>query len=60
MRSRTKSSFTLLFAKETDMTQRLREISDDEAGLVKGIFDSSNQLLGRTANFVRTVTRRPA
>lgn len=42
------------------MTQRLHAISDDEAtGLVKEIFDSSNKLLGRTANLVRTLAHSP-
>ena len=42
------------------MTQRIRGISDDEAtGLVKEIFDSSNQLLGRTANLVRILAHSP-
>jgi hypothetical protein len=42
------------------MSQRLRGISDDEAtGLVKEIFDSSNQLLGRTANLVRILAHSP-
>ena len=42
------------------MGQRLRGISDQEAtGLVKEIFDSSNQLLGRTANLVRILAHSP-
>jgi alkylhydroperoxidase family enzyme len=42
------------------MSQRLRGISDEEAtGLVKEIFDSSNQLLGRTANLVRILAHSP-
>ena len=42
------------------MSQRLRGISDDEAtGLVKDILDSSNQLLGRTANLVRILVHSP-
>jgi hypothetical protein len=42
------------------MSQRLRAISDDEAeGLVKEIFDASNQLLGRTANLVRILAHSP-
>ena len=42
------------------MPQRLRGISDDEAtGPVKEIFDSSNQLLGRTANLVRILAHSP-
>ena len=42
------------------MGQRLRGISDEEAtGIVKDIFDSSNQLLGRTANLVRILVHSP-
>lgn len=42
------------------MTQRLRGISDDEAsGLASEIFDSSNQLLGRTANLLRILAHSP-
>jgi hypothetical protein len=42
------------------MSQRLRGISDDEAsGIVKQIFDTSNQLLGRTANLVRILCHSP-
>jgi len=42
------------------MPQRLRGIPDDEAtGAVKEIFDSSNQLLGRTANLVRILAHSP-
>jgi alkylhydroperoxidase family enzyme len=42
------------------MSQRLRGIRDEEAtGLVKEIFDSSNQLLGRTANLVRILAHSP-
>lgn len=42
------------------MTQRLRGISDDEAtGLAREIFDSSNQLLGRTANLLRILAHSP-
>jgi alkylhydroperoxidase family enzyme len=42
------------------MTQRLRGITDQEAtGLVKQIFDSSNQLLGRTANLARILAHSP-
>jgi alkylhydroperoxidase family enzyme len=42
------------------MSQRLRGISDAEAtGAVKEIFDSSNQLLGRTANLVRILAHSP-
>ena len=42
------------------MPQRLRGIPDEEAvGAVKEIFDSSNQLLGRTANLVRILAHSP-
>jgi alkylhydroperoxidase family enzyme len=42
------------------MTQRLRGITDEEAtGLVKQIFESSNQLLGRTANLARILAHSP-
>jgi hypothetical protein len=42
------------------MTQRLRGISDDEAtGTAREIFDSSNQLLGRTANLLRILAHSP-
>jgi alkylhydroperoxidase family enzyme len=42
------------------MSQRLRGISDEEAaGLVREIFDASNQLLGRTANLVRILAHSP-
>ena len=42
------------------MTQRIRGIADDEAtGLAKEIFESSNQLLGRTANLVRILAHSP-
>ena len=42
------------------MSQRLRGITDDEAtGTVKRIFDTSNQLLGRTANLVRILVHSP-
>ena len=42
------------------MAQRLRGIPDGEAtGAVKEIFDSSNQLLGRTANLVRILAHSP-
>ena len=42
------------------MSQRLRGISDEEAtGVVKQIFDTSNQLLGRTANLVRILVHSP-
>lgn len=42
------------------MPQRIRGISDDKAtGAVKEIFESSNQLLGRTANLVRILAHSP-
>jgi alkylhydroperoxidase family enzyme len=42
------------------MTQRLRGISDAEASsTIKEIFDSSNQLLGRTANLLRILAHSP-
>ena len=42
------------------MTQRLRGISDEEAtGVAKEIFQSSNQLLGRTANLLRILAHSP-
>ncbi len=42
------------------MTQRLRGISDEEAtGITKEIFETSNQLLGRTANLVRILAHSP-
>jgi len=42
------------------MSQRLKGISDEEAtGVVKQIFDTSNQLLGRTANLMRILVHSP-
>lgn len=42
------------------MTQRLRGIGDEEAtGVVKEVFDASNQLLGRTANLMRVLAHSP-
>ncbi|HEV8520110.1 MAG TPA: hypothetical protein VGQ54_16160 [Burkholderiales bacterium] len=42
------------------MSQRLRGISDEEAtGTIKEIFDSSNKLLGRTANLLRILAHSP-
>ena len=42
------------------MTQRLRGISDEEAtGTAKEIFQSSNKLLGRTANLLRILAHSP-
>jgi len=42
------------------MNQRIRGITDEEAtGIVKQVFDTSNQLLGRTANLVRILVHSP-
>ena len=42
------------------MAQRIMGISDaDAVGPVKELFDSSNQLLGRTANLVRILAHSP-
>jgi alkylhydroperoxidase family enzyme len=42
------------------LTQRLRGISDAEAtGTAKEIFESSNKLLGRTANLMRILAHSP-
>ena len=42
------------------MSQRIRGISDEEAqGAVKELFQSSNQLLGRTANLLRILAHSP-
>lgn len=42
------------------MTQRIKGISDAEAtGPVKELFDSSNLLLGRTANLQRILAHSP-
>ena len=42
------------------MTQRLRGITDEEAtGVVKDLFATSNQLLGRTANLQRILAHSP-
>ena len=42
------------------MTQRIRGISDEEAtGIVKDVFDTSNELLGRTANLQRILAHSP-
>jgi len=42
------------------MAQRIEGISDAAAtGPVKELFDSSNQLLGRTANLVRILAHSP-
>jgi alkylhydroperoxidase family enzyme len=42
------------------MTQRLQGISDEEAtGIVKDVFATSNELLGRTANLMRILAHSP-
>jgi alkylhydroperoxidase family enzyme len=42
------------------VTQRLPGISDDEAqGIARQVFDTSNQLLGRTANLLRILAHSP-
>lgn len=42
------------------MTQRLPGISDAEAqGIAKQVFETSNQLLGRTANLLRILAHSP-
>jgi alkylhydroperoxidase family enzyme len=42
------------------MSQRIRGITDEEAtGAVKELFDTSNQLLGRTANLLRILAHSP-
>ena len=42
------------------MTQRLRGISDEEAqGIARQVFETSNQLLGRTANLLRILAHSP-
>lgn len=42
------------------MTQRIRGIADAEAtGTAKELFESSNQLLGRTANLLRILAHSP-
>ena len=42
------------------MSQRIDGISDQQAtGAVKELFDSSNQLLGRTANLLRILAHSP-
>ena len=46
--------------KENGMSQRIRGISDEEATGVAGeIFESSTQLLGRTANLLRILAHSP-
>jgi hypothetical protein len=43
------------------VTQRIRGISDEEArGAAKELFDSSNHVLGRTANLLRILAHSPA
>jgi hypothetical protein len=42
------------------MSQRIKGISDaDAVGAAKELFDSSNQLLGRTANLMRILAHSP-
>jgi len=42
------------------MSQRIKGISDEDAtGIVKQVFDTSNELLGRTANLQRIVAHSP-
>ena len=42
------------------MSQRIRGITDEEAtGIAKEIFQTSNQLLGRTANLQRILAHSP-
>jgi alkylhydroperoxidase family enzyme len=42
------------------MSQRIRGITDEEAtGIAKEIFETSNQLLGRTANLQRILAHSP-
>ena len=42
------------------MSQRIKGISDAEAtGIAKDVFDTSNELLGRTANLQRIVAHSP-
>jgi alkylhydroperoxidase family enzyme len=42
------------------MIQRLNGISDEEAtGAAKALFESSTQLLGRTANLLRVLAHSP-
>jgi len=51
---------TLSRVKEEEMTQRIRGISDEEAtGVAKELFETSNQLLGRTANLLRILAHSP-
>ena len=54
------ASFTSLNAQEANLSQRLRGISDAEAsGAAREIFESSNKLLGRTANLMRILAHSP-
>ena len=42
------------------MSQRIRGITDEEAtGAVRELFETSNQLLGRTANLQRILAHSP-
>ena len=42
------------------MSQRIRGITDQEAtGVAKDVFETSNQLLGRTANLMRILAHSP-
>lgn len=42
------------------MSQRIRGITDQEAsGVAKDVFESSNKLLGRTANLLRILAHSP-
>ena len=42
------------------MSQRIRGITDEEAtGAVRELFETSNQLLGRTANLLRILAHSP-
>ena len=49
-----------LYPKDAIMTQRIAGIADaDAVGAVKELFESSNQLLGRTANLMRILAHSP-
>jgi len=42
------------------MTQRIRGITDEEAtGIARQVFETSNILLGRTANILRVLVHSP-
>ena len=42
------------------MSQRIRGITDQEAvGVAKDVFETSNKLLGRTANLLRILAHSP-